>query len=185
MCRWPKCHSRVSGPYRFPALEVLRAAYEEAYKRLEGRRVGCAECVAAAEVSQARKEGRPDPYPVYERTLTHNQRKVLDDLKQYLARNFIFPRSSIGSDRDKPALFIEERNYRWLMTVKVYYVMDAQEQDRIAGLVADFLRKVERNQCRLIFLEAEVWHTWSNPEKGISGAYRGQEKLIREIFVNC
>jgi hypothetical protein len=165
--------------------EELTDAYQEIYERLEGRHVRCVECVAAAQVCQARKEGRPDPFPVYERTLTYNHREVLGQLEGYLVRNFKFQRSTIGPDKRKPAVFVQAGDYRQPMTVKAYYVTKAQDQDRIASLVTNFLRGVELNQCKMLFLEAEVWHTWSNPEKGVSGGYRGEEKPLREIYVNC
>jgi hypothetical protein len=165
--------------------DELVAAYEASYERLEGRRVECIECVAAAEVSQARREGKPDPYPVYEHTLTSNHHATLDGLKEYLARNFKFRHTIIEPDGRKLAMFVESGHYRKPMTVKVYYVMSAQEQDLIVSLVTNFVKNVELNQCRVVFLEAEVWNTWSNPEKGVSGGSRGPEKLLREVFVNC
>jgi hypothetical protein len=164
--------------------DELFEAYGKAYELLDGRQCRCMECVAAVEVSQARKEGRPDPYPVYERTLTSNHHATLDDLKDYLARKFKFRHTIIEPDGHRLALFVEGGNYRKPMTVKVYYVIDANEQDLIVSLVTDFIKDIELNQCRIVFLETEVWNTWSNPEKGVSGGSRGPEKLLREVFVN-
>jgi hypothetical protein len=165
--------------------QKVEDAYFEIYERLEGRRVKCAECVAAAEVAQARKDGRPDPFPVFERTLTENHRETLDRLKAHLIRNFDFQFSAVEPDGKKRAVFVKGGHYRQPLTVTVYYITAANGQERIASLVANFLAEYELNQCRIRFLEAEVWTTWVNVAKRASGGYRGQETLLREIFMNC
>lgn len=165
--------------------EKLEDAYFEIYDRLEGRRVECAECVAAAEVAQARKDGRPDPFPVFERTLTANHRETLDRLEAHLIRNFDFQLSAVRPDGKKRAVFVEGGHYRLPLTVTAYYVTAADEQERIASLIANFLAEFELNQCKACFFEAEVWITWVNVEKHVSGGRRDEETLLREIFLNC
>jgi hypothetical protein len=159
-------------------------AYEKSYECLEERRQGCAECVAAAEVAQARKDGKPDPFPVYERTLTANQQATLYELKACLLLNFKFQPSVRDADRRTPAMFLAGGNYRWPMTLTIYYITVPEEQDRIASLVANFLRGMELNQGKIIFFEAEVCITKSNYGAGTSHSYRGHEVLLREIYLN-
>ncbi len=91
--------------------KILDAFYA-VYERLEGRRVECAECVAAAEVAQARRDGKPDPFPVYERTLTANHRDALDQLEAHLIRNFDFKPSIVETYRKRPTVFVQGGQYR-------------------------------------------------------------------------
>ncbi len=158
-------------------------AYFEAYEQLEGRQIECRECVAAAEVKQARKNGEPDPFPVYERTLNSNHRDILDLLKAHLTSNFKFQHSVV--EKQEPACFIYGGGYREPLTVKVYYVTAETEQNYIIGLVKNFLADFELNQGRILFYEKEVWVTWSNPEQGTSGGSRGDERLLQNSFINC
>ena len=44
--------------------EATYEAFARAYRRFEDRQVLCDECIAAAEVAKARRDGRPDPFPV-------------------------------------------------------------------------------------------------------------------------
>ncbi|MGO9487161.1 MAG: hypothetical protein ACLPX9_21735 [Rhodomicrobium sp.] len=165
--------------------EQAEEAYLGIYERLEGRRVKCAECVATAEVAQARRDGKPDPFPVFERTLTANHREVLEQLEAHLIHNFDFEPSIVEHQRKERAVFVQGGNYREPLTVTVYYVTAADKQEQIASLIADFLAAFELNQCRIRFFQAEIWITTYNAEKRPSGAYRGQETLLREIFLNC
>jgi hypothetical protein len=160
-------------------------AFTEIYERLEGRRVFCSECVAAAEVTQARREGRPDPYPVYERTLTENHREILNELEAHLIDRVEFQFSKVNHAERRKAVFVHGGNYRQPVTVTIYYVTTTDDQDFIVLLVANFLAKFELNQAKAVFFAEEVWITWSNPEKGTSGGRRGEEKLLRETFINC
>jgi hypothetical protein len=159
-------------------------AYLEKYERLIGRRAFCSECVAAAEVAQTRREGGPDPFPVYERTFTANHSEALGELKEHLATSFEF-RYSVVNPAER-AVFVSGGNYRQPMTVTIYYVTMPNEQDFIVSLVRNFVARSERNQVRVIFFEAEVWTTWLSPKKPASGGgRRGKETLLREIFLNC
>jgi len=52
-------------------------------------------------------------------------------------------------------------------------------------LTSSFLKDVELNQVKVEFWEAEIWNTWSNPKTGTSGASRGKEIMLREVYLNC
>jgi hypothetical protein len=119
-----------------------------------------------------------------ERTLTANHREALGQLEAHLIRNFDFQLSVVEPYREKQAVFIEGGHYRRPLTVTVYYVTAADEQERIASLIADFLEAFELNQCRVRIFQAEARTTWSTPRERISGG-RGEEMLLREIFQNC
>jgi hypothetical protein len=182
--QFANCPNWAESNFEHPNDEVLDA-YFEIYERLEGRRVECAECVAAAEVTQSRRDGKPDPFPVFERTLTENRRDVLDRLEAHLIRNFAFKPSIVEHFRKEQAAFVHGGNYRRPLAVTVYYVTVRDDQDRIASLAADFLAAFELNQCLLQFFETEVWTTWFNAETRTSGGYRGKETLLGEIYLNC
>jgi hypothetical protein len=130
-------------------------------------------------------EGRPDPYRVYERTLTENHREILNELEAHLISRFEFQFSAVNPAKRERAVFVRGGDYRQPLTVTTYYVTTAEEQDFIVLLLTDFLAKFELNQAKVAFFAAEVWTTWFNPEKRTSGGRRGKEKLLRETFINC
>jgi hypothetical protein len=161
--------------------EELLDAYDEATNQLGETDIKCAECVAAAEVNQARKAGRCDPFPVYERTLTSNHRETLRRLEEYLVGNFDFQPSLLEPQEQKRAVFVFAGSYRKPMTVAVYYVTRADKQDLIVKLISEFLADFSLNQSRIVFYEAELTNTSS-----LTGVTRrGEERILREIFVNC
>jgi len=173
----------LGGPFHLVD-EQAYDEYCEAYESFTDRHICCDECIAAAEVSQARSEGKPDPFPVYERTLTSHQRKRVGELESYLTRHFGFKASVVDPGRHELALFLEPGHYRQPLTVRTYYVVTRAEQDGIVALVSEFLSGQVLNQARVQFWEAEVWETGTNPQAGVSWGRRGRETLLREEFVN-
>lgn len=168
--------------------------YLRAIERLGQRTTAhCAECVAAAEVTQARIDGRPDPFPVYERTMTSHHAGALSELYAYLVDELAF-RESIAPRPDVDAVDTVEAveagatsavavvagTYRKPLTVRAYYVVEAAAQDRIVGLVSGFLAGRELDQARVEFYEAEIWET-----DGLGLRYRGEERLLRDALLNC
>ena len=182
---------RVAGKDLTELDDAALEAYFEALGRIgEGTTAHCAECVAVAEIRQARVDGRPDPYPVYERTLTSHHQVVLRELQAHLSSEFSFQRSMVppparGEGEQARALTVRPGTYRQPMTVRAYYVIDPAAQDRIIDLVAGFLDGRELDQARVEFYESEVWESWQDPNTGLAGGYRGREKLLREARLNC
>jgi len=164
--------------------EKLSESHDEACDQMGGTELKCAECVAAAEVNQARKAGRPDPFPVYERTLNSDHWVTLRHLEEHLVRNFDFHPSLLEREKQRRAVFASAGNYRKPMTVEVYYVTKRDEQEFIVKLVSAFLAEFSFNQCRIVFYEAEVINRWMNSYGGLV-TQRGEENIIHEIFINC
>jgi hypothetical protein len=161
--------------------EELLDAYDEAVNQLGETDVKCAECVAAAEINQARKAGRCDPFPVYERTLTSNHRETLRRLEEYLVGNFDFQPSLLDPQEQKRAVFVFAGGYRKPMTVAVYYVTRTDKQDYIVKLISEFLTDFSLNQSKIVFYESELINTSSFTDV----TSRGEERILREVFVNC
>lgn len=163
----------------------LQLRYLEAAGRYADAAARCGECVAAAEVAQARREGRPDPYPVYERTMTSHHEAELEALLAVLLKSFQFRPSLVwlGIPRydDHPAVFVSGGGYREPLGVKTYYVTEPGDQDQIIDLVSRFLAGRELDQAMIEFYEAENWTT--GPD-GLGGS-RGEEKLLRRTFLHC
>jgi hypothetical protein len=161
--------------------ETVLDKFEDAYKTLEGRRGYCAECVAAIQVNQARKDGEKDPFPIYEKTMTSHDQVRIQALADYLTRHFDFQGSIVT--KTKVAAFVTPGNYRQPTTVKIYYVLDQHQQDKIILLTSDFLKDLPLNQAKVEFWEAEKWTAWKT-KNGTAGS-RGKEVLQREAYLNC
>jgi hypothetical protein len=150
---------------------------EEVYDLLTaGSGLYCLECVAAAELSTARCEGRPDPFPAYERTLTFLQNEIVESLEVKLLRSFDFRRSVVNSNHR--ALSVRHGSITYPLTITIYYVTAREQQDAILKSVADFFKDVPRRQYRIKFFRSENWgpvaehsRTWG----------RGPEEIIREF----
>jgi hypothetical protein len=77
-------------------------------------------------------------------------------------------------------------DFRRPLVVKVYYVVDLEDQGRIVDAVSSVLRDQELNQARIDFWEAEVVLPSSPPgHPEIRGWRRGPESLLRSVNVNC
>ena len=160
-------------------LDAAIGAYFAAIERLgQGTTAHCAECVAAAEVTQARMDGRPDPFPVFERTMTSHHRGALAELRSCLAGELASRESAARVP--SPGVTVCPGTYRQPLTVRAYQVVEAAAQDRVIGLVSVFLAGRELDQARVEFYEAEIWET-----TGLGLRCRGEEVLLRHALLNC
>lgn len=157
--------------------------YERDYERIPGRRALCAECVAAAEVADSRRKGKCDPFPVFERTITSNDKATIGEIEDQIGSNFDFRKSIVAED--KAACFVIPGTYRKPLTVKVYYVTDRFEQDKIKSFLLSLLEGRQMNEAKVEFWEAEIWTSWTNDKTGTQGHKRGAEVLLREEYLNC
>jgi hypothetical protein len=173
----------AKGIFRIWDNDELLEAYFEAYEQIQDRTVHCSECIAVAKVEQARRNGEDDPFPTYDKTLNSHSIEVIKELQNLLIENFHFQESIVVENH--LAIYVEPGAYTYPLTVKIYYVTVDAEQNRIVNFIDDFFRGHELNQVKIEFFEAEVWETWSNPEKGTSGGKRGEEKLLRKVYLNC
>lgn len=83
------------------------------------------------------------------------------------------------------AVFPEAGRYTRPFTVEIYYVTTESEQNQIVNLIKEFFKHQKLNQVKISFYETEIIKTWENPLKGIRGQYNGEEKLLKEIMLNC
>jgi hypothetical protein len=163
--------------------EEVFEAYLNATEKIEHSTPWCCECVAVVEVEQARREGRDDPFPVYEKTLNSHSMDVINELQTQLTKRFKFEEPIVEDNH--LAVFVWPGTYTRPLTLQIYYVTSENKQSHIVEFVNEFFQDLRENQVKVQFLEAEVWDTWSNAETGVSGAKRGDEKLLREVFLNC
>jgi hypothetical protein len=156
----------------YPEWDEHWATYDLLHADSEGH---CLVCVAAAELAAARREGRPDPFPAYERTLTFLQSEIVEKLDAILLRSFDFRRSVVDSNHR--ALSVCHGSITYPLTVTVYYVTDREQQDAILQCIANFFKDVQQRQYRVQFLRSENW----GPVAEHSGTWgRGPEEIIRD-----
>jgi hypothetical protein len=168
---------------RISADTSLWQAFEEAYNKIERRRSICAECLAAIEIEDARRKGLPDPFRVFERTLTSNESALIKDLEDQIKSAFPFKMSAVQST--DLAVWLIPGTYRRPLTLKIYYETEGAIQESVAALLCSLLQDVPSNQAKLEFWEVENWSSRPNATATATIATRGPETLLREIYLNC
>jgi len=163
--------------------EELFEEFLDASEKIEENIPRCSECVAVVKVEQARRDGKDDPFLIYERTLNVHSMEIINDFQALLKERFKFQKSIV--DENHVAIFVWPGTYTRPLTVRIYYVTSEVEQAQIVAFVNEISQDLRENQVKVEFFEAEVWETWSNPETEISGGERGREKLLKEVFLNC
>lgn len=133
----------------------------------------CVECVAAVELTVARSNGAPDPFPAYERTLTFAERASVRRLETTLLQFFDFQQSIV--DPLRKALWIRHGALTHPLYITIYYVIDRASQDTILAHVAKFFSELPERQYRIRFYRGENWNQVS-----ASAWSRGPEELLRE-----
>ena len=146
----------------------------------------CGECVAEVMVQDARRKNEPPLFQAFESTLTQKQKETVDELEQKLKDNFIFQKSVVWETRfqDRASVFVSAGAYSYPLTIQIYYKTDENEQNKIVQFVDDFLQKTKLNQAKIEFWEAENWIATEN-RFGLHNYHRGEEKLLREVYLNC
>jgi hypothetical protein len=114
-------------------VDLIGEVYEK-FRRIEGQTIRCIECIATAQVAQARRDGQPDPFPVYERTLTSHQKQLIQQLRDLPAREIEFKRSVVHPERSEGALFLTAGTYTRPLTVTTYCLVDPARQDHVVAL---------------------------------------------------
>lgn len=166
--------------------------HNEVYEKLK-RGGRCLQCLAEIEVNQARRNGIPDPFAVYEKTLGANDDETIAALRHFLVSNFHFaqsapvlpPFSAYWDSGDHLALFINHGAYTFPLIIKVYYVTIEAEQEHLLQLIREFLGQQTKNQAKVMFYEAEIWELRTNPEFASTTLRKGAEKLLRKVWLNC
>lgn len=149
------------------------------------RRGLCIQCIAEVKVKQARRNNEPLPFPVFEKTLTENQRELVEELEKNLLETFHFQKSArcITHYENFPAVFVRTGGFTYPLSIKIYYILAEQEQNEIIEFVKTFLQQTDLNQAKIQFWEAESWIK-NKTELGFS-YHQGEEKLLREVYLNC
>lgn len=150
------CFDRL-GLARFQALthwpswpEAARRAYEEINAHGD---LWCNQCLAATRVRWARASGLPDPFPVYERTITRLRSDLADRLEAELAAAFSLPASVLHPGASPLIVWCGALDYP--LQIIVYGVFDAGTQDEIQRWVERFLAEVGLPEFLLEFRPAE------------------------------
>lgn len=138
------------------------------------RRAWCVQCIAEVCVNSARKKGEPDPFPVFDNTLSANQQDRIDMLEKDLTDHFKIPSSSLSTMSGA---------FTYPLTLTIYNCVDEKEQNDIVNFVGKFLEQTSLNQAKINFFEEKVWIT-TKTQLGFHHQ-RGEEKLLREVNLNC
>lgn len=164
-----------------PSREGFAAAWTQLTSDVPDLGCWCGVCLDWATVRAARRAGRPDPFPVYDRTLGYRDREVLGELRQFLLARFEVPQSAMQPEQ--PALSVRWGNCHEPATVTVYGVTDEATIDAITTHVRAFFAAHERNQGRLILIEEQIVEHYETPH-GIGGRgtrhRRDLERVLRE-----
>jgi ribosomal protein S17E len=161
--------------------------YCKVYDKLNENMGGwCLQCMAEIKIKNARRNNKPDPFRVFEKTLTHAQKDVVEKLEEELTGKFQFQKSVVWETQfqNRPAVFIQAGAFSYPLTIKIYYVIDECKQDKIIHFVEKFLQQTELSQAKIEFWEAENWIATEN-QFGLYNYRRGEEKLLREEMLNC
>ena len=165
--------------------DLIGEEWDEVYCAV-GRQGWCIECVAEIIVRQARKNGEPDPFPIYEKTFTQLYQERVDELKKSLTDNFLFQKSIYWESyfQNCPAIFLQSGSFTRPLTIQIYYVTSEIEQNPIIKFIDKFLSQTELNQAKIVFLESENWIRTDN-STGTVSFHRGEEKVLKTVFLNC
>jgi hypothetical protein len=160
---------------------------DEEYKKINDaigsfRSCYCSECLSEARVKTARKNGEPDPYPVFERTLMNVER--INDIGKMLVEKFALEsRANPLTLRVEPPIILFPGRHTRPFSISLYYIDSKDTQDAIIKTVVDFLEPLSLDQFKITFLEAENFIKTGN-KLGFSVS-RGEEIIWREEHVNC
>jgi len=135
----------------------------------------CVECVAAVELAAERNQGRSDPFPAYERTLTFLHRDIIEQLEAELLQTFDFRKSVVEPSRH--ALWVHHGALTHPLTITIYYVAAVKSQDAILQYLASFFEGLSQRQYRVRFYRNENWNQSASDPRSWS---RGPEELLRE-----
>lgn len=152
--------------------EDAQRAYDAVAARSD---LWCHQCVLAVRLQVAREAGLPDPFRAFERTVTFLRRDVARKIEGDLRNTFTF-RPSIHGPRGK-TLLVRWGSLNIPLTITVYYVLDAETQDRIQACVERRLEESGLPEYHLLFMAAESWITLPD-----GGGYMGHETVIREVW---
>lgn len=98
------------------------------------------------------------------------------DIVQYLVKNYSFVGRS-ACDPDKPPV---STDFGRLPTIIIYSIVEAKEQDKILGIIKQYMQLNNIKSVTVKFYESENWIVKKDPSGNDSGM-RGPEKLINEI----
>jgi hypothetical protein len=142
----------------------------------------CRECLDDHELARARASGKPDPFPVYESTLTWRQRDTIAALEDRLERAIQWQPavSPFWDGKDHLAFWVWRGSLRRPLQIGAYYLTTAAEQDAVEAEVRSFLSDHLDNQAVIRFYEAELWEAVVG-----AGTIRLPEVLLREVWINC
>lgn len=146
----------------------------------------CNECVAEVIIKDARRKNETLPFRIFERTLTQNQSETIEELEEKLKDNFNFEKSVFWKTQfqDRASIFVRAGAFSYPLQIQIYYIIDENKQNEIIRFVEDFLQDAELNQAKVEFWEVENWIATEN-RFGLNNYHRGEEKLLREVFLNC
>jgi len=139
----------------------------------------CTICNLEHKLIYARKQGQEDPFEAFENTLTFIQQHTIDELEEYLLKNYNFLPSIVTEDQK--ALSITTGNIAKPLLITIYYITAPEEQNKVIQLIDNFFSSQKLTQRRIHFFEKENWI--EKQEKTYTSHHRGEEQLIRDIII--
>jgi hypothetical protein len=122
------------------------------------KRANCPECLREEEYYAARKAGKSLPFVGYERTLDWQSLPEIERLEKFLRERYTFHKSKYPYSGDCDSLVILPGAFTEPLTIYVYYVTNAKEQDYLLTIIEDFFLENNYPQRKVKFFEGELWY---------------------------
>lgn len=147
------------------------------------KRVHCPECLREEKYYTAKNAGRRLPFVGYECTLDWQHIAEIERLGEVLRSQYQFRKSESPFKFSGAAdtLIVLPGRFTEPLTIIIYYVVLADEQDYLLTIIDRFFLESAYPQRKIRFYEAERWH---EEVRGNTHSYQSLEGvLLREVVV--
>jgi hypothetical protein len=138
-------------------------------------RACCPECLREEKYYAAKNAGELLPCVGYERTLDWRHLVEVERLEEVLKSYFQFQKRKGPFSGAGDALMVLPGRFTEPLTIVIYYVVLAKEQDYLLTIIDEFFLKSIYPQRRILFYEAE---RWQEEIKGSSHSYQYLEGIL-------
>jgi len=147
------------------------------------KRARCPECLREKKYYAAKSAGRRLPFVGYEHTLNWQHITEIERFEEALRSQYPFQKSQqpLSFRGEADALIVLPGCFTEPLTLIIYYVVLADEQDYLLTIIDNLFLESAYPQRRIRFYEAERWH---EEIRGNSRSYQSLEGvLLREVIV--
>jgi hypothetical protein len=168
--------------------------WDKVYNLID-RRCWCVQCVAEIQVRQERKNNEPDPFRVFENTLTSNHQNEVKKIENRLIDELGIQKYSFSYEHfetpdcsskhiDSPALFVNFGAFTYPMTISIHAVISEMQQNKIIEQINKTFESVACNQVKIEFYAEDIWTASKACDKTIH--YKSSRgSLLKEVYLNC